>query len=80
MKTTKNPEAAKAVYDFFLSKEGQQAILNGWMPSVRKDMPAPKNSALHIRDVMKFALPMDWEAISREPEKVKEQFDRVVLH
>jgi hypothetical protein len=33
-----------------------------------------------IKDVRKFALPMDWEAISREPEKVKEKFDQVVLH
>ncbi len=80
MKTTKNPEAAKAVYDFFLSREGQQAILDGWMPSVRSDMPAPKHAAMHIKDVMKFSLPMDWEAISREPEKVKEKFDQIVLH
>ncbi len=50
MKTTKNPAAAKAVYDFFLSKEGQQAIIDGWMHSVRTDMPPPKNAALTIRD------------------------------
>jgi iron(III) transport system substrate-binding protein len=80
MRTTKNQAAAKVIYDFFLSKEGQQAIINGWMPSVRPDMPAPKNAALMIKDVRKFALPMDWEAISREPEKVKEKFDQVVLH
>ncbi|MDD5167882.1 MAG: ABC transporter substrate-binding protein [Syntrophales bacterium] len=80
MKTTRNQAAAKAVYDFFLSKEGQKAIIDGWMPSVRKDMPAPKNAALHIKDVIKFSMPMDWEAISREPEKVKEKFDKIVLH
>jgi iron(III) transport system substrate-binding protein len=79
MKTTKNPAAAKAVYDFFLSKEGQQAILDGWMHSVRTDMPAPKNAALTIREINKFALPMDWDAISRDPEKMKERFDRTVL-
>jgi iron(III) transport system substrate-binding protein len=79
MKTTKNPDGAKAVYDFFLTKDGQQAILNGWMPSVRPDMPPPKHAALKITEVMKIALPMDWEAISREPEKVKEKFDQVVL-
>jgi len=79
MKTTKNPGAAKAVYDFFLAREGQQAIINGWMPSVRPDMPAPKHAGLKISEVMKFALPMDWEAVSREPEKVKERFDQTVL-
>jgi iron(III) transport system substrate-binding protein len=79
MKTTKNPAAAKAVYDFFLTKDGQQAIINGWMPSVRSDMPAPKHAGLKITEVMKIALPMDWEAISQEPEKLKEKFDQIVL-
>ena len=79
MKTTKNQAASKAVFDFFLSKDGQQAILNGWMPSVRPDMPPPKNAAMKIMDVRKFGLPMDWEAISRDPEKVKEKFDQTVL-
>lgn len=79
MKTTKNPAAAKAVYDFFLDKPGQQAILGGWMHSVRPDMPPPKGAEMKISEAAKFALPMDWEAISREPEKVKETFDQTVL-
>jgi iron(III) transport system substrate-binding protein len=79
MKTTKNPAGSKAVYDFFLTKDGQQAILDGWMPSVRPDMPAPKHAGLKVTEIMKFALPMDWEAISLEPEKVKEKFDQIVL-
>lgn len=79
MKTTKNPAGAKAVYDFFLSKEGQQAILSGWMHSARPDMPSPPNAAMKISEVNKFAIPMDWEALSREPEKVKDRFDRTVL-
>ena len=79
MKTTKNPAAAKAVYDFFLSREGQQAILAGWMHSVRPDMPPPPNAVMKIGEINKFAMPMDWDAISREPEKVKERFDKTVL-
>lgn len=79
LKTTRNPAGAKAVYDFFLTKDGQQAILNGWMHSVRTDMPAPAHAGQKIGDINKFALPMDWEAVSREPEKVKEKFDQTVL-
>ncbi len=79
MKTTKNPAAAKVIYDFFLSKEGQQAIIDGWMHSVRPDMAAPKHAQSKITDVMKIGLPMDWEAISRDPEVVKEKFDQTVL-
>ncbi len=79
MKSTKNPAGAKAVYDFFLSKEGQQAILAGWMHSARPDMPPPANAAMTIREINKLAVPMNWDAISREPEKVKEKFDQTVL-
>jgi iron(III) transport system substrate-binding protein len=79
LKTTKNTAAAKAIYDFFLDKDGQKAILDGWMHSVRPDMPPPKHAEMKITEAVKFALPMDWEAISREPEKVKEKFDQVVL-
>ena len=71
--------AAKAVYDFFLTKAGQQAILDGWMHSVRPDMPPPPNATIKITEINKFALPMDWDAISRQPEKVKERFDKTVL-
>jgi len=42
-------------------------------------MPAPPNAIMKIGEISKFALPMDWEAISREPEKVKEKFDQTVL-
>ena len=34
-KATKNPEGAKALVDWWLSKDGQQAVVQGWMHSVR---------------------------------------------
>ena len=49
------------------------------MHSVRPDMPPPPNAAMKIGEINKFAMPMDWDAISREPEKVKERFDKTVL-
>ncbi len=36
--TTKNPDGAKALVDWWLSKEGQQAVVKGWMHSVRGDV------------------------------------------
>ncbi|WP_370833504.1 extracellular solute-binding protein [Acidaminococcus sp.] len=41
-KATKNPEGAKALTDWWLSKEGQAAVTAGWMHSVRDDVEKPK--------------------------------------
>ena len=42
-------------------------------------MPPPANAAMKIGEINKFAMPMDWDAISRDPEKIKEKFDQTVL-
>ena len=42
--TTKNADGAKAMVDWWLSKEGQQAVVQGWMHSVRGDVEPPKGA------------------------------------
>jgi hypothetical protein len=34
---------------------------------------------MKIGEINKFAMPMDWDAISRDPDKGKERFDKTVL-
>ena len=40
--SSQNPEAAKALTDWWLSKEGQEMVVKGWMHSVRDDVASPK--------------------------------------
>ena len=59
LKTTQNPEAAKAVVDWWLSPEGQRAIVTGWMHSVRTDVESPKG-AKPLAEFAPTAMELDW--------------------
>jgi iron(III) transport system substrate-binding protein len=76
--TSKNQEAAKAVLDWFLSKEGQEVIVKGWMHSVRDDVEPPKGAPA-LKTFIDKAIKPDWPKLSKENEKIKETFRSTVL-
>ena len=71
--TTKNPEGAKALVDWWLSKEGQQAVVKGWMHSVRGDVNPP-TTAPKINELLKTAVKVNWQKLATEEAQIKEQF------
>ena len=72
-KNTKNPEGAKAIVDWWLSKEGQQAVVKGWMHSVRADVEPPKGAPA-LKTLLPNAIKIDWDKLANEESKIKEQF------
>jgi iron(III) transport system substrate-binding protein len=76
--SAQNPEAAKALTDWWLSKEGQEMVVKGWMHSVRDDVAAPKGAPA-LKTLMPTALKIDWNQLAKENEKFKEQFRSRVL-
>lgn len=78
LRTSRNPAAAKAVYDWWLSRQGQQAIVNGWMHSVRRDLPPPAG-ARPLPELLPRAIPVDWEEVSANMSRIKDTFSRIVL-
>lgn len=76
--TSKNQDAAKAVLDWFLSKAGQEAIVKGWMHSVRDDIAAPQGAPA-LKTFIDKAIKPEWLKLSKENEKVKETFRSKVL-
>ena len=78
-KNTKNPEAAKAVVDWWLTPEGQKAVTAGWMHSVRGDVPSPNGATIKLADLNKKAIKIDWEKLANEEGKIKEQFRTIVM-
>ena len=76
--TSKNQELAKKVLDWWLSKEGQEAVVKGWMHSVRDDVSAPKGAPAMKTFVDKGNKP-DWVKLSKDNEKIKETFRAKVL-
>lgn len=78
LKDGPNTEAAKAIEDWWLSKEGQEAIVKGWMHSVRGDVNPPKG-APELKTFYDKAMKIDWDKLNKENEKVKEKFRSTVL-
>lgn len=76
--TSKNQDAAKAVLDWWLSKEGQEVIVKGWMHSVRDDVQPPQGAPA-LKTFADKATPPDWGKLSKENEKIKETFRSKVL-
>ena len=76
--STQNPDAAKALTDWWLSKEGQEMVVKGWMHSVRDDVASPKGAPT-LKSMMPTALKINWEQLAKENEKFKEQFRARVL-
>ena len=78
MSTTQNAPGAKAALDWWLSKEGQQTIVTGWMHSVRGDVEPPVGAPA-LKTFADKAVPTDWEKFSKEKEKYKEEFRARVM-
>jgi iron(III) transport system substrate-binding protein len=82
MKTTAAPDAARRLYDFFLSDAGQSAIVSGWMYSPL-DHIAPPAGARPWREV--FSAPLvPWTVdylreTTRGREEIKRRFNTIVL-
>ena len=82
MKATAAPEAARRLYDFFLSDAGQSAIVSGWMYSPF-DHITPPGGARPWRDVFSATLvPWTFEYLrdtTRQREDIKRRFNGTVL-
>ena len=78
MSTTKNPDGAKAVVDWWLSKEGQQAVVKGWMHSVRADVEPPKGAPA-LKTFIDNAVKIDWQKLADNNAQIKEQFRMRVM-
>lgn len=76
--TSQNQEAAKAVLDWFLSREGQEVIVKGWMHSVRDDVAAPQGAPA-LATFIGNAIRPNWAKLAQENEKTKEIFRSKVL-
>ena len=76
--TTQNTAGAKAMVDWWLSKEGQEAIVTGWMHSVRGDV-RPPNGAPPLKDFVSKAVPVNWVKLAKDKEMYKETFRTKVM-
>ena len=78
-KATKNPDGAKALTDWWLSKEGQEAVTAGWMYSVRDDVEKPQGSKHTLKELLQNAIKVDWDKLTKNEAQIKEEIRSRVL-
>ena len=65
-----NPDAAEAVAQWFLSEDGQQMILKGYMHSVLKGMADVPYHSVSTDDLIKKDLGVNWDRAYHDREKI----------
>ena len=82
LKATAAPDAARRIYDFFLSDAGQNAIVKGWMYSPF-DHIAPPPGARPWKEILSTTLtPWSFDylrATTASREEIKRRFNSIVL-
>ena len=76
--STTNPEAAKALTNWWLSKEGQEAIVKGWMHAVRDDVAPPKGAPALKTFLTKGDLKPNWDKLAKQMAQIKGEFQKVM--
>jgi iron(III) transport system substrate-binding protein len=82
MKATAAPDAARRLYDFFLSDAGQRAIVSGWMYSPFEKIPPPPGARPWAAVFSAPLLPWTVEYLrdtTAAREEIKRRFNEIVL-
>jgi iron(III) transport system substrate-binding protein len=74
----RNTAAAQAISDWFLSEEGQNAIVAGWMHSVRTNFEKIPNDSISTGEILNNSLPVNWENVFRQRENIRNRFERAL--
>lgn len=74
VKGAKNEANAKKLYDFILSKEGQEVLVQNNMLSVRKDV---KQKNVTIEEIAKNAMKIDLDKLAANAKNVLDEFDAI---
>ena len=64
--------------DWFLSLDGQSAIVAGWMHSVRSDYPEPPYDAIPTAEITANLMPVDWVYCYQHRSDVRAAFEDAV--
>jgi iron(III) transport system substrate-binding protein len=71
----RNTKAAEEIANWFLSAEGQNAIVAGWMHSVRSNFNAAPYDSKPINEIRAVSIPVIWENIYRQRRDIQRRFE-----
>ena len=77
LKDTQNPEGARKLVDWWLSRDGQLAMSLGYMHPVKFGIKEPAG-AQSLIDLKIHSLPVNWSKLAVEEKQVKEKFAEIM--
>jgi len=75
-----NTRSAEIITDWFLSPQGQNAIVAGWMHSVRKDFEIVPYASIPVGRMRTDNMPLNWENIFSQREDIQIKFEELVTY
>jgi len=75
-----NTKTAEKITDWFLSRDGQNAIVSGWMHSVRKDFDKIPFDSIPTSRIQSNSMPLNWENCFRQREEILSRFENSVTN
>jgi len=72
----RNIKAAEEITNWFLSIEGQNAIVAGWMHSVRADFDKVPYDSKPINEIRTNSIPVIWENVYKQREDIHRRFEQ----
>jgi len=74
----KNIKSAEMITDWFLGPDGQSAIVDGWMHSVRKNFTKMPYDAIPTAQIRANSMPVNWENVYKQREEIRTKFEESV--
>jgi len=71
----RNTQTAEAIADWFLSANGQNAIVDAWMHSVRTDFRRRPQGSLPINQILDNSMPVNWENVFQQRQEILRAFE-----
>jgi iron(III) transport system substrate-binding protein len=75
-----NTRAAEIITDWFLGPVGQNAIVVGWMHSVRKDFDKIPYDSIPTSQIQINSMPLDWEQCFHQRAEIQARFEEFVTN
>ena len=76
----KNIRAAETILDWFLGEEGQSAIVDGWMHSVRINFSKIPFDSIPTSRIQANSIPVIWENNYRERDDIQARFEQYITN
>ena len=76
----RNIAAAEAIANWFLGQDGQNAIVDGWMHTVRRDLNRVPFDSIGTEKLRSNSMNVNWDHYFRQRDEIRERFENYITN